>query len=421
MNYKESIEFIEAVSWKGSVPGLERIGELCHLLGDPQNKLKFVHIAGTNGKGSVSAIVSSVLSKAGYRTGLFTSPHLVDYTERIKIDGRDITRRAFSVACAKVKRQAVKMTDAPTEFELLTAAALVCFSEADCDVAVLECGMGGRLDATNVIPSPLVSVVTNIALDHTAILGDTEAKIAYEKAGIIKCSPVVLGAASREAERVIDDKCKKCCVPLVRSHSAGIKNERLTKRGLSFDYLGQRMTLPLCGEYQKINLRTALSAIDELVKQGFDISPDDISRGVSAVRWKGRFEFLSRRPAVIFDGAHNPDGARHTAETFRELFPRERAILVTGVMADKDYLAIAKTFSSVVQSVYTVSPDNARALSAEEYAKVYSSLGVESHPCASVVDAMSSALGASHGKIPVLCTGSLYMYAQIIEALKSIE
>ena len=174
MNYEQSIEFIESVSWKGSVPGLERISELCRLLGSPEKKVEFVHVAGTNVKGSVSAIVSSVLYAAGYMTGLYTSPHLVDYTERFKIDGEDISKEDFCAAADAVKERASKMADAPTEFEILTAMAFVYFASRECDVAVLECGMGGRLDATNVIPSPAVSVITNIALDHTATLGDTE-------------------------------------------------------------------------------------------------------------------------------------------------------------------------------------------------------------------------------------------------------
>ncbi len=416
MKYKESIEFIEAVSWKGSRPGLERITELCRRLGNPERKMKYVHVAGTNGKGSVSAIVASVLSAAGYKTGLFTSPHLVDYTERIRIDGADISKRAFSAATELVAHQAAKMADAPTEFELLSAVAFVAFERAGCDVVVLECGMGGRLDSTNVIPSPAVSIITNIALDHTKYLGSTELAIAGEKAGIIKDSPVVIGKVSSEVEKLIKDKCKKDA----RLYSEiELSGEKLTRGGLEFTYRGATMTLPLCGEYQKINLRTALAATEVLAKEGFDVKLEDVKCGVSNVLWRGRFEVLSRAPVVIFDGAHNPDGAILTAKTFETLYPGERAVIVTGTMADKDYLSVAKILSAIAKHVITVKPDNGRALDASSLAGVYSSLGVESTASKSISRAVAEALDEARERGDVvLCTGSLYMYGDILRALR---
>ncbi|MBR6917231.1 MAG: bifunctional folylpolyglutamate synthase/dihydrofolate synthase, partial [Clostridia bacterium] len=376
MNYNEAIDFIEAVSWKGSVPGLERIGELCRLLGHPERRVKFVHVAGTNGKGSVSAIVSSILTASGYKTGLFTSPHLVDYTERIKICGRDVLKDEFCAACETVKECADKMSDAPTEFELLTALALVCFERTGCDVAVLECGMGGRLDATNIIPSPLVAVITGISLDHTAILGETEIEIASEKAGIIKESPVVLGKVSANVENHIKDICKSKAVPVALAENINVTDCKLTRDGVSFVYRGRKMTLPLCAEYQTKNLRTALSVIEVLSDEGLKITDEDIENGIFATGWKGRFETLLRDPVVIFDGAHNPEGAESTVKTFKTLFPGQTAVVLTGVMKDKDYSKIAKTVSKIARTVVTVAPPyNERALPCDELAAVYEGAG----------------------------------------------
>jgi len=421
MNYTEAVEYIESVSWKGSVPGLERISELCGLLGNPEKKVKFVHIAGTNGKGSVSAIVSSVLSAAGYKTGLFTSPHLIDYCERIKIDGKDITHDDFASVVESVREKAIHMVDAPTEFELLTAVAFVYFAKTGCDVAVLECGMGGRLDSTNIIPSPLVSVITNIALDHTSILGDNEIKIAHEKAGIIKESPVVLGALSPNVEKYLIDKCKKDGLKYGLFRDVELENEVLTTDGLRFVYKGNEMLLPLCGEYQKTNLRTAISTIELLRSIGYNITDSSVILGVSKVHWIGRFERICTEPIVIFDGAHNPDGAKYTAETFKALYPNKKAVLVTGVMADKDYRSIAQILSQVASEVFTVKPDNLRALSSSDLADVYSDCGILSHPCSSIYSALKSAFLISlEMNTPILCTGSLYMYAEVLSSVQKL-
>ena len=422
MNYKEAVDFIEAVSWKGSVPGLSRISELCRLLGNPERKVKFVHIAGTNGKGSVSAVISSVLTAAGYKTGLYTSPHLIEYTERFKINGDDISPDEFCRCTEKVKEKAITMSDAPTEFELLTAVAFVYFADNGCDVAVLECGMGGRLDATNVITSPLVSVITNVALDHTSILGNTELKIAREKAGIIKDSPVVIGKKSKDVETYLMGVVREKGLNGTLYYNASVENEASFKSGVSFEYHGRKMVLPLRGEYQKINLKTAISAIELLREQGLRISDADVEKGISSVRWIGRFEKLCDEPEIYFDGAHNPDGAFYTVKTFSELFPHEKAVVVTGVMADKNYSEIAKMISGIACKVFCVEPSNPRALSGARLAEVYAAFGVDSAACESVEQGVvSAAREASEKSLPVLCVGSLYMYSDVYHAVKNIK
>lgn len=421
LTFDEAIRFVESTSWKGSVPGLERINELCKLLGHPERKVKFVHVAGTNGKGSVTAIVSSVLRSAGYKTGAFTSPHLIDYCERITVDGRDVSKQDFCTASSIVKEAADKMKDAPTEFEILTAIAFVHFALCGCDVAVLECGMGGRLDSTNVISSPLVSVITNVALDHTSVLGNTETEIAREKAGIIKSAPLVLGAVSAKVKKQITGICRKAGVPVKYFDNTIISKEQISRKGLTFTYKSQRMTLPLSGEYQKINLRTALTVIEVLRNSGYNVSAAALKQGVENVRWIGRFETLHRDPDVIFDGAHNPDGAHYAALTFKELYPGKKAILVSGVMADKDYTALVKELAPFVSEAFTVRPDNNRALSPEDYAEVFMDLGIKATPCASVKDGLSKAAEfAERTALPVFCCGSLYMYGEVVSAIKDL-
>ena len=422
MYYREAVDFIEAVSWKGSVPGLSRIAELCRLLGNPEQNVKFVHISGTNGKGSVSAVISSVLTAAGYKTGLYTSPHLIDYTERFKINGEDISEDEFCRCVEKVREKAVTMSDAPTEFELLTAVAFVYFADNGCDVAVLECGMGGRLDATNVIPSPLVSVITNVALDHTSVLGDTELKIAREKAGIVKNAPVVIGKVSKDVEDYLLGVTEEKGLNSALYYNANVENVSSDKSGITFKYHGRKMTLPLRGEYQKINLKTAISAIELLREQGLLISDGDVENGISSVRWIGRFEKLCDSPEIYFDGAHNPDGAKYTVGTFKHLFPGKKAVVVTGVMADKDYPVIAEMISEIADAVFCVEPSNSRALEALRLAEVYSDLGVSAVASGSVEEGVNSAAKtAAEKSLPVLCVGSLYMYSGVYFAVKKLS
>lgn len=415
MTYEEALSYIHAVSWKGSVPGLERITELCRRLGDVQKDLRFVHVAGTNGKGSTSAMIASVLRAAGYRVGLFTSPYIFDFCERIMIDGEPVSHEALCRATEVVRPHADAMADAPTEFELITAIGFVCFAEAKCDVVVLECGMGGRLDSTNVIDSAEVSVITNVALDHTQILGDTEEKIAAEKAGIIKSAPCVLGKARRGAAAVIAARCAERGVEFIRaSRAVRLTNVRPRREGIAFSRGKAELFIPLCGLYQITNVRTALAALDVLRRRGWNVPPEAVRAGLSSVIWRGRFETLSTDPTVIFDGAHNPDGAALCAATFKRLYGGERAILVSGVMADKDHAAVAAIFAPLFERAYVAAPDNPRALRAEDWARELSSAGCEAIPCASVADAVERAVAEARitGAV-VLCAGSLYMYEEV--------
>ena len=420
MTYEKALSYIHSVSWKGSVPGLSRITELCRRLGNVQKSLCFVHVAGTNGKGSTSAMLASVLRAAGYRVGLFTSPYIVDFCERIMIDGEPISHDALCLATERVKPHADAMSDAPTEFELITAIGFVCFVEAKCDVVVLECGMGGRLDSTNVIDSAEVSVITNVALDHTEYLGATVEKIAAEKAGIVKSAPCVLGKASAGAAAVIADVCRERGVPLVRaSRAVRMTDVRPSREGIAFRRGKAELFIPLCALYQITNVRTALAALDVMRRGGWNVPPEAVAEGLRAVSWRGRFETLSTDPTVIFDGAHNPDGAAECAATFSRLYGGERAIFVSGVMADKDREAIATIFAPLFERAYTAAPDNPRALDAATWASELCAAGCAATPCASVAEAVTKAVAeARRTGAVVLCAGSLYMYGEVVSAME---
>jgi len=423
MTYQEALAYIHSVSWKGSMPGLERISELCSLLGEPQKKGRFIHVAGTNGKGSVSAMTASILKSSGYRTGLFTSPYLVDFCERMAVDGEYISHDDLIKVTERVKPYADRMAESPTEFELITAIAFEYFLYKKCDITVLECGMGGRLDSTNVIDPPVASVITNIALDHVSFLGNTPVLIANEKAGIIKRgSDTVFGGGRDEVEEVFIRKCNETGSAFINAEKEILLDDlHSSPEGISFKYKGKEYFVPLCGGYQKMNIRTVLALVESLRRQGYDITDEALRNGLAAVQWRGRFETLSSDPKVIFDGAHNPDGAAFTASTFNSLYPGKKAILVSGVMADKEYDIMAESFKKTADRAFVFKPDNPRALDAREYGNALKDKGIDAIPCSSPREALSLALSeAVASGSPVLCAGSLYMYGEILSALKEL-
>lgn len=422
MNYTEAIEYIHSVNWTFCNPGLERVSELCRALGNPQDKLKFIHVAGTNGKGSFCAMLDSVLRAEGYRVGLFTSPYILEFGERMRVDGENISESELCELVELVKPIADRMEDKPTEFEIITALAFLHFANKGCDYVVLECGLGGRLDATNIIKTPLLSVITGIALDHTAILGDTHEKIAAEKAGIIKSGTEVLWCGSHEgAYNVIKAQAQKLNAPITRVDRSSLRIREASLDGTVFDFKDrQNLTLSLLGSYQPLNATNVLTAIDILRAKGIAISDGAIRRGLVSTVWHARFEVICKDPLIIADGGHNPEGVDGAIESVKRYFPTDKVGLVTGVMADKDYRYMAKRMAEVASDVFCLTPDNPRALPAEDYARVFSSLGLNAVACDSVEDAVSSALTwARKTKRPVICLGSLYMYGEIVKALEN--
>ncbi|MBO7341625.1 MAG: bifunctional folylpolyglutamate synthase/dihydrofolate synthase [Clostridia bacterium] len=423
MTYNEALEYIHSVVWKGSRPGLERITQLLEKLNNPQDGLKFIHIAGTNGKGSTSAMLESVLRAAGYKTGLFVSPYIKHFNERICVCGKPIGDEELAAATAAVRPHADTMADAPTEFELITAIGLVHFLKEKCDVIVLETGMGGRLDSTNVIKAPLASVITGIAMDHTAFLGDIVEKIAAEKAGIIKQGcPVVWGGYDKAARAVIEGKAAERGSCFVAAEDTPLTVREMTLSGSVVDYgAREEIKLPLLGSYQPQNLATVLSTIDVLRTRGLSIPESAVREGLAAVRWRGRFEKLCDDPLIFSDGAHNPEGIAAAAKGIRHYFKGQPVALLTGVMADKDYTDMVATLAPLTCRVFTLTPDNPRSLAAADYAEVYRKAGIEASAHETVEDAVAAAVAyARESGVPLFSLGSLYMYVEVTGALEKM-
>ena len=426
MTYEQALRYIHATDWRGSRPGLSRIGELLSGLGNPEDSLKFIHVGGTNGKGSFCSMLSSVLCEAGLKVGLFTSPYIEYFEERIMINGTPIGRDELARFTEEASRVADKMSDQPTEFELITAIGLLYFAHEGCDIVVLEVGLGGRLDATNIIKTPILDVITGIALDHTAILGNTVAEIAREKAGIIKNgAPVLIGSATAdndkaEVEAVIKEKSAESGSKVYVTDLSALSSIKSTTDGSTLDYMSHRdIKIPLLSLYQPKNAANVLQAIDILRELGYEISEDEVKRGMAKTKWKARFEKLCGEPLTFFDGSHNPQGVGETVKSIKHYFGDEKLILLTGVMADKDYTDMAKMLSDVACEVFTLTPNNPRSLPSSTLAELYREIGIRSHAYETAKEAVKAATDAARTqKKPVLCAGSLYMYSEIKEALK---
>ncbi len=422
MTYDEAVSYIHSVSWRGSRPGLSRITELCRRLGDPQDKLKFVHVAGTNGKGSFCAMLEGVLRDAGYKTGLFTSPFVLSFCERIRVMGRDIGKDELAEVTDFVRREADKMDDPPTEFELIAAIAFEYFRRAECDIVVLEVGMGGRLDATNVIKTPTLSVITEISLDHTAILGDTVEKIAAEKAGIIKKTvPVMFTGTNAAAAKVVADTAASLGCSVFAPDYGSLNVSASSVDGSRFTYKGREYETKLAGIYQPRNAAAVIEAANTMRELGYNINEENIRASLISTVWHARFELLRRDPVIIYDGGHNPQGVAAAIDSIESYFPGKKVTALTGVMADKDYRETVNIASRALARVYTVVPDNPRALSAEDYAAAFENEGVEAHPCASVADGViAAARDARENDRPLFIFGSLYMYAEAAKAVSAL-
>ena len=367
----EAIELIHERAWTGRKPGLERTQALLTALGNPEWKLRFVHITGTNGKGSTAAMIASILAAAGLRAGLYTSPHLYQFYERMQVNGAPISDRDLGRLTQQVLEAAEDMDDPPTEFELMTAVAMAYFLEQNCDLVVLEVGLGGRLDSTNVIPHPEAAVITNIGLEHTKELGNTLAQIAAEKAGILKpgCR-CVLYAQGEEASQVVRNVCLGQNIPLLETAPEQLEVLDSGLDGQTFRYRGNGpYRIRLLGDYQLSNAMTALDTVQALREGGWDISEAAVQQGLLQARWPGRLELVRRAPDVIIDGGHNPQCVDALSAALRKLYPNQKLIFLTGVLADKDWTAMFRQVLPMAKAFVAVTPDSPRALPAEELAE----------------------------------------------------
>ena len=422
MTYTEASEYIHSVSNFFCKPGLERLKELCSGLGNPEKSLKFIHIGGTNGKGSVSSMLNSVLCEGGYKVGLYTSPYVREFNERMRVNGKNIPNDTLARLTERVKKVAEKMADSPTEFELITAIAFEYFKEEKCNIVILEVGMGGRLDATNIIDKPALSIITGIALDHTAFLGDTVEKIAYEKAGIIKENSVALwGGDNKAAETVIEEVCIKKQSILCKTDYSKLNVKNFDLSGTTFDYKSRKdIKLSLLGSYQPRNASVVLDALDNLSCIGLHVSEEAIRDGLLRAKWPARFEIIHQGPTVIFDGAHNAQGIEAAVESVKKYFGDKKVLVLSGVLRDKDYAKISHSISTIADRVFTITPDNPRALSAEEYEAEFTKLGVDAIACESIASALAQGLNvARESEMTLLCLGSLYTYCDIIKLIEN--
>lgn len=419
MQFEQALKYVRSAGMLGSRLGLESITRLLAQLGNPHKKLKYVHVAGTNGKGSTTAFIGSILTAAGYKTGLYTSPHIHRINERMKINGIDISDEQFARVTETVQGAIEKLIAAgeehPTQFEIITAIAFEYFYEEQCDFVVLEVGLGGRLDATNVIDVPEVAVITAIGLDHMEQLGDTLRHIAFEKGGIIKSdADVVLYAQGDEAEREIERICAEKGARLHRSDFGSVVTHKSTECMQKFSW-GQyvHLEIALLGKYQIRNAVLALHAIEILNAKGYHITGQAVSEGLRLTKWPGRFELLNHEPAFIIDGAHNMPGIKALEESIQAYFPNKKITFLMGVLADKQYALMLQCLIPYARRFITVTPDSPRALASSELAEIIRQYHNEVIACDSVEHGVQTALRLSTGDEVICACGSLYMVGTI--------
>jgi dihydrofolate synthase/folylpolyglutamate synthase len=422
MSYADAVNYLYGLQKYGIKLGLEKTGKILSAVGNPHRNFRSIHVAGTNGKGSVSAITASILTAHGFKTGLFTSPHLVSFTERIRIDHEQIAESDVISLTEEIReRLRGEGCDTPTFFEFVAAMAFSYFSRNNIDRAVVETGMGGRLDATNLI-MPDISVITRISYDHKDFLGETLTDIANEKAGIIKNNiPAISAPQEKEAEDVILKAAKEKSAPLFvygKDFGGALRSSGLD--GIVFDYSDEShgiedIFLPLAGEHQLVNACVAIKA----AMTSLHCNIEKIKEGVKKTRWPGRLERVSSDPPIMIDGAHNPDAASALAEFIKKYLGGRRIILVMGVMSDKDAVGILAPLLPLASDIIFTAPDYGRAASPDELAGYASEMGFDSQTAYSVGDAIDMAINRVEEKISglILITGSFYTIGEAMETL----
>lgn len=422
MNCSQAIEYIHSLEKFGIKPGLERIRALCELLGNPQNGLKIIHVAGTNGKGSTSTMISNILQKSGYNTGLFISPYVTDFRERIQYNGNMIEQRELAECVEKVKAAADILADKnifPTEFEAVTAAAFVYFSKKKCDFVVLEVGLGGKYDSTNIILAPYVSVLTSISLDHTNILGNTVEEIAAEKCGIIKFggATVVYPFQDEGAMRVIEKACSEKQNKLIVPDMNSLKVVSEKAEGTAAVYKNIEFILPLTGRHMVYNACTAIEAVKALSRLGIEVSDESIVKGISASAMPARIEIIRNHPLTVLDGGHNEGCALALEAYIKKFLADKRIIAVCSLMSDKDYETYLRIVAPYASTFIATEAPVPRALSANDLASCASSYCNNTNPVANPHKAVSAAYNVAEKDDVVLICGSFYLAGEIREDL----
>ncbi len=425
MNYDEAIQYIHNTLKFGSKLGLHNMSVLLNLMGNPQDKLKYVHVAGTNGKGSTVAFISSILMEAGYRTGVYVSPFIQRFTERIRVGNDEISHEELAEITTFVKVSVDKMLEMgenhPTEFEIVTAVAFEYYYRKNCDIVVLEVGLGGRFDSTNIINTPELAVITTISYDHTDILGKTLPEIAYEKAGIIKQGgDVILYEQSTEVEQVFEKACTERSANLYKTLLSDIELNEYSIDGQSFS-LGmlKELKIRLLGKHQIYNAAVAVKAAELLKNRGYNIPEDALRKGLLKAKWPGRFEVIFRNPVVIIDGAHNLEGATVLKNALGEYFAGRPITYIMGVLSDKDYLSMMNVVLPGCKRLYTVTPDSPRALSAVELAKAAEGYCKNVHISDTIEEAVRTCIHSASPEEIICAFGSLYYIGIVRDILGS--
>lgn len=398
MTKQEAVSYIEDQGWSKTRLGLDRTRTLLAALGDPQKKLKFIHVAGSNGKGSICAMMESILRRAGYRTGLYISPYLQDFCERMQVCGKPIPGLVLGQIAERVKAAAEEMEDHPSQFELSTAAAMLWFAEEQCEIVVLEVGMGGELDSTNAIDAPEAAVIASIGLEHTEYLGGTLEQIARAKAGIIKpgCACVCYDSGP-EALGAVEAVCREKNVPLTVADFEKIIPLDRDLGGQRFSWSGREYFLPLLGAHQLRNAAVVLDTVEVLRARGWSVPEESVEQGFALTRWPARFEVLSRTPVLILDGGHNPQCAQALVSALGEYLPGEKCIFLMGVLADKDYGTMLDILAPCAGQLLCLTPDSPRALPGAELAALAREKGIPAAAFASETDALLALLARDEG------------------------
>jgi dihydrofolate synthase/folylpolyglutamate synthase len=422
MNYTEAMEYIHGTLKFGSKLGLHNIGLLLGLMGDPQKKLKFVHVAGTNGKGSTTAFISTVLMEAGYRTGVYTSPFIQRFTERIRVGSEEISPEDLAEITGFVKECADRMLEMgenhPTEFEIVTAVAFEYYYRRQCDIVVLEVGLGGRFDSTNIIGTPELAVIATISYDHTDRLGGTLPEIAFEKAGVIKPGgDVVLYGQSPEVEQVFEKACAERAAALYKTDFSGLVLQEFGIDGQTFSFDGlERLRIGLLGRHQLRNAAVAINAVKQLNRKGWNISEEALRSGLLWTKWPGRLEILSKDPVVLIDGAHNAEAAIVLRNALEEYFPGRPITAIMGVLSDKDYIAMMETVLPLCGRLFAVTTDSPKALPAAELAEAAKPYCKNVQISDTIESAVEESMRTA-GRGEVICAfGSLYYIGTVRSA-----
>ncbi len=418
MTYQESLDYINSLLRFGIKPGLERIQKLLDELGNPQDSLRFVHVAGTNGKGTTCTLLASVLKEAGYRTGLYTSPYVTDFRERFQINGEMIPKEAVVRNLEKIRPILETMAERGeiiTEFELITALAFLWFAESKCDIVVLEVGLGGRFDATNVIKTPLAAVIASISLDHTAVLGDTVEQIAFEKCGIIKQGGTVVLYPEQQPGvfRVVEEAARERGAELVIADLDQVRETSSDLFGTNLIYHGQNLRLPFIGEHQEKNAASVLTALEVLRQKGLVISAEAVAAGFAAARLPARMEILSERPIVLLDGGHNPGCAAALAKVINKYLSGGKRVAVMGMMSDKDSRTSLSLIAPLFSKIITLRPDNPRSLSGRELADIASEFCPDTAPAKDGTEALRMAKEAAGEDGTIIICGSFFLAGEL--------